>query len=210
MIPSLRDGTQLTDAARRLQECAGQGRSVANGSAGQSIGVHQNSCLAWVGTAESQLRNVFIDPTTWEHLYGERHWQIYQLTESSPRAIELINNDLNLQASWLDELADRLKKLADRLLSAPGQLTVLDTHVLLHFMPPKDVDWPTVVGTPQVRLVLRIPPRTPWPDQRISVAAALRSRSPSPAWPVRYAIRRCAWHVLDHAWEIEDKGTIAR
>ena len=24
-------------------------------------------------------------------------------------------------------------------------------------------------------------------------------------WPMRYAIRRIAWHVLDHAWEIEDR-----
>jgi len=24
-------------------------------------------------------------------------------------------------------------------------------------------------------------------------------------WPVRYFIRRAAWHVLDHAWEIEDR-----
>ena len=24
-------------------------------------------------------------------------------------------------------------------------------------------------------------------------------------WPPRYAIRRFAWHVLDHAWEIEDR-----
>ena len=26
-------------------------------------------------------------------------------------------------------------------------------------------------------------------------------------WPPRYAARRIAWHVLDHAWEIEDKGS---
>ena len=26
------------------------------------------------------------------------------------------------------------------------------------------------------------------------------------AWPVRYAARRIAWHVLDHAWEIEDRS----
>jgi hypothetical protein len=26
------------------------------------------------------------------------------------------------------------------------------------------------------------------------------------AWPVRYAVRRFAWHVLDHAWEIEDRS----
>jgi hypothetical protein len=25
-------------------------------------------------------------------------------------------------------------------------------------------------------------------------------------WTSRYAARRIAWHVLDHAWEIEDKS----
>jgi hypothetical protein len=29
-------------------------------------------------------------------------------------------------------------------------------------------------------------------------------------WPPRYAARRIAWHVLDHAWEIEDRGDPAR
>jgi hypothetical protein len=24
-------------------------------------------------------------------------------------------------------------------------------------------------------------------------------------WPVRYAVRRSAWHALDHAWELEDR-----
>ena len=27
------------------------------------------------------------------------------------------------------------------------------------------------------------------------------------SWPPRYAARRIAWHVLDHAWEIEDRST---
>jgi hypothetical protein len=26
------------------------------------------------------------------------------------------------------------------------------------------------------------------------------------AWPARYAARRIAWHVVDHAWEIEDRS----
>ncbi|HEX2053031.1 MAG TPA: hypothetical protein VHJ78_04790 [Actinomycetota bacterium] len=25
-------------------------------------------------------------------------------------------------------------------------------------------------------------------------------------WPIPYAVRRMAWHVLDHAWEIQDKS----
>jgi hypothetical protein len=24
-------------------------------------------------------------------------------------------------------------------------------------------------------------------------------------WSARYFVRRCAWHVLDHAWEMEDR-----
>lgn len=27
-------------------------------------------------------------------------------------------------------------------------------------------------------------------------------------WPPRYAVRRIAWHVLDHAWEMEDKRDV--
>jgi hypothetical protein len=27
-----------------------------------------------------------------------------------------------------------------------------------------------------------------------------------PSWPPRYAARRIVWHVLDHAWEIEDRS----
>ena len=29
---------------------------------------------------------------------------------------------------------------------------------------------------------------------------------PGGTWPLRYAARRITWHVLDHAWEIEDKS----
>lgn len=153
-MPRLKDGTQLADAQRRLGETATHGRNLVGSSAGQSVAIHQNSFLAWVGTAESQMRSIFIDPSTWEHLYDDRHWQIYGLTQESPRAIELINNAATFQAAWLEELIDRLKHLSDRLAAAPGHLTVLDTNVLLHFHPPDQVDWPTVVGRPEVRLVI--------------------------------------------------------
>jgi hypothetical protein len=25
-------------------------------------------------------------------------------------------------------------------------------------------------------------------------------------WPVRYVVRRTAWHAIDHAWEMEDRS----
>jgi hypothetical protein len=56
------------------------------------------------------------------------------------------------------------------------------------------------------KLGTRVPPRTPWAEQRETVAAALLAGSPGGAWPSRYSLRRIAWHVLDHAWEIEDKS----
>lgn len=48
---------------------------------------------------------------------------------------------------------------------------------------------------------------------RGDISATLRAaRSGDPhaekGWPPRYAARRIAWHVLDHAWEIEDRSAI--
>jgi hypothetical protein len=53
----------------------------------------------------------------------------------------------------------------------------------------------------------RIAPRTPWPEQREAIVETIRAGAPAGTWPVRYAIRRGAYHVMDHAWEIEDKGS---
>lgn len=51
----------------------------------------------------------------------------------------------------------------------------------------------------------RVPPRTPWEEQRNMILEGLRSAPKDSAWPVRYTIRRMAWHVLDHAWEMQDR-----
>jgi len=45
--------------------------------------------------------------------------------------------------------------------------------------------------------------------QRKAVLAGLRAGLRAPAdsrgWLPRYAARRIAWHVLDHAWEMENR-----
>jgi hypothetical protein len=51
----------------------------------------------------------------------------------------------------------------------------------------------------------RVPPRTPWEQQRAIITSGLRAADVQTAWPTRYVLRRMAWHVLDHAWEIEDR-----
>ena len=46
-------------------------------------------------------------------------------------------------------------------------------------------------------------------EHRDAVCQAIREINVSGAtiarWPLRYFIRRAAWHVMDHAWEMEDK-----
>ena len=42
--------------------------------------------------------------------------------------------------------------------------------------------------------------------QRQAIAGALATSSSETKWAPRYVIRRMAWHVLDHAWEIQDKS----
>ena len=65
-------------------------------------------------------------------------------------------------------------------------------------------------------LGLRFRPPTPGDKKAIAEAREAilgvlrRTSSGEPpvekGWPPRYAARRIAWHVLDHAWEIEDKS----
>ena len=51
---------------------------------------------------------------------------------------------------------------------------------------------------------VRVAPRTPWSEQRRLIVSGLEDDAET-RWPVRYGLRRIAWHVLDHAWEIEDR-----
>ncbi len=54
---------------------------------------------------------------------------------------------------------------------------------------------------------IRIPPRTPWPEHRELILTGLREGGTEDVkWPWRYVVRRIAWHVLDHTWEIEDRS----
>ena len=44
------------------------------------------------------------------------------------------------------------------------------------------------------------------PDRK-ALLASFANPNRTERWPVRYAVRRTAWHALDHAWEIEDRSS---
>jgi hypothetical protein len=58
------------------------------------------------------------------------------------------------------------------------------------------------------KLGLRPAPRTPWPQQRAAIVDALANGEleTDEGWPASHGVGRIAWHVLDHAWEIEDRS----
>jgi len=55
---------------------------------------------------------------------------------------------------------------------------------------------------------VRVPPRTAWSEQRAAITYTLlhAGAGTTTVSPFRYFIRRTAWHVLDHARELEDKS----
>ena len=53
---------------------------------------------------------------------------------------------------------------------------------------------------------IRVPPRTPMAEHRDIIVAGLSEKREHTKWPWPYVVRRMAWHVLDHAWEIEDRS----
>ena len=42
-------------------------------------------------------------------------------------------------------------------------------------------------------------------SDRKALLEAIRKPAEETKWPVPYAVRRIAWHALDHAWEMEDR-----
>lgn len=44
----------------------------------------------------------------------------------------------------------------------------------------------------------------------VEAVRALNAENTVTSWPIRYFIRRASWHLLDHAWEMEDKDLTGR
>jgi rRNA-processing protein FCF1 len=83
-----------------------------------------------------------------------RYWRIRQLHEEPVWPAQLVRAEIAQQTSWLETLRDDLQLRIDRVAAASGIPTILDTNVLLEFVPPAQVDWTAVTGSPSVRLII--------------------------------------------------------
>jgi hypothetical protein len=78
----------------------------------------------------------------------------------------------------------------------------------------RDVMFDHVLGA-EMEYAKRIGVRLKQPDGRDkdavrgfrkAILAGIEDPNEETKWPVPYAVRRIAWHALDHAWEIEDRS----
>jgi hypothetical protein len=148
-----REGTNLGAAVERLSECVLSGHDlVASFPIPDAAWVGRNGYLTWVAATEKQLRNVFGDGEMVHHLRTTAYWAIRQ--SDLLRVVELIMGDVAEQVRWLEALIEQLRAIQRRLEAATGRATVLDTNVLLHYQPPWEVDWRTVLKEEEVGLVV--------------------------------------------------------
>lgn len=105
-----------------------------------------------------------------------------------------------LEASWTE--LDRAAAKAPAVLPKGPRGGGRDTAAIVDHVEEAELSYARQVG---------IRHRTADAAFRSELAAALRG-SAGPwdrsvwKWPPRYAARRIVWHVLDHAWEIQDKS----
>jgi rRNA-processing protein FCF1 len=132
------------------------GKSAASANVWETFRRRQQDYMIWINNAESQLGN-FADELRIDSLLHTRgHWAIREAHTQTPWPAHLIESEIRLQKATLERVAQDLKRRIERATGAAGHIAVLDTHLLLHFLLPEQVDWKEVVGVEPVRLFLPI------------------------------------------------------
>lgn len=144
----LKEGATATHAVTALSQLIVAG---GNAIAGGLYDVRRDGYVRWVETSVPVLSGLTDDPEIVTMLYTDRYWQI---RTASPAPYPTLDNEAKFQIDRLKRMADDLKERVDRLSAAPGHITVVDTHVLLHYQWAAFVSWDEIVGQPPIRLIV--------------------------------------------------------
>ena len=148
----LKPGIPPVDAIRVLREqIQAADRIVSGASADHAV---REAYVRWVETAESQLSWLTYDPALVEMLHTERFWRIHDLHQKLPRPFPLVTAERDLQRAVLTQLTQDLERRVQRLSAAGGRIAVLDTNILLHYLPPDQITWTEALGTGGWRLMI--------------------------------------------------------
>jgi hypothetical protein len=137
-------------------------------------------------------------------------WGVAHVPSEAERAIlappELERRVTLLRACW--EAVDEITAAAPAVLlpgprSAGRSRDEIIRHVLVN--EPEQFSRKVAVRTPR-ESVLTAAGRATHRDETLDAIRAWNAeRKPARTWPIQFLIRRIAHHVMDHAWEIEDR-----
>jgi rRNA-processing protein FCF1 len=156
----LKAGVDPAASAERLQLLINSGGNVTSIAGGPSaVPRIRDEYLRWTEEAESFFAHLTHDREPITDLYTAHYWRIRALETdpqaiSDPRPFQLFYSELGRQLSRLQRLLDDLNERRGRLALTTGRISVLDTNVLLHYLPIHQVPWPEVVESAVVRLVI--------------------------------------------------------
>jgi rRNA-processing protein FCF1 len=127
-------------------------------SRGRTVG-HKHATPIWwsLRPLDPSLRSWFEDDDgAGVGLYGDHYKMIREMSDYAARPSPLIDAETGRQIRVLEALKSGIQKLVS-LRARHGVLAVLDTNVLMHFLPLNKIKWADVVGPGgQVRIVLPI------------------------------------------------------
>jgi hypothetical protein len=148
----LKPGVAAVDAIRVLREQIQAANQVATGAVADYA--MREEYIRWVETAEAQLAWVTHDRSLVDMFHTERFWHIHDLHHQLPRPFPLVMAERDRQVAALTHLAEDLEQRVRRLTAAGGEIAVLDTNVLLHYLPPDQIPWCQALGRGSWRLMV--------------------------------------------------------
>lgn len=84
MALQLRDNINIPQSVRQLRSCTTDLCNIVTSPPVDDTH-YQNSYMNVVERVEPQLRNIFMDPIVWNHLYGDCYWTIRAVGEAQGR-----------------------------------------------------------------------------------------------------------------------------
>jgi PIN domain len=144
----LKEGADPKGALQALRQLINE---CGNAIAGGMYNERMTKYVRWVETAVPVLSGLTDDPAVVTMLYTDRYMLV---RTASPDPYPTLDNEAQFQIGQLKRMADDLEERVDRLSAAKGHITVVDTHVLLHYQWAAHVRWDEVVRQPMVRLIV--------------------------------------------------------
>jgi hypothetical protein len=138
------------------------GRSAASANGWETFRRRQQDYLSWIDNADGQLGNFTDELRIDSVLHTRGYWAIREAHPQTPWPAHLVESEIRLQKATLERVIQDLRRRIERVTGAAGHIAVVDTHLLLHFLPPAQVDWKEIVGFEPVRLFSRSLLLTSW------------------------------------------------